>query len=166
MCSVYFKEWDINLNPKKSKLMYFGKKRENLFQPTLNGTPLEQVRQWKYLGMDLTSHKKFDCSILNRVKKFYKSLNSILRIEGRSDEMTLLRLIESHCLPILTYAIEVLEIADVSDRRKLRVAYNSIFRKLFGYRQYESVRQLQKFLGRNTWEELLEDRKSKFNKKN
>ena len=62
--------------------MYFGKRHERLFQPTLNGSSLEWVNQWKYLGVDLNSHKKFDCSILNRVKKFYKSLNTILRIEG------------------------------------------------------------------------------------
>ena len=146
--------------------MYFGKRHTNLFQPTLNDIPLEWVTQWKYLGVDLNSHKKFDCSILNRVKKFYKSLNAILRIEGRSDEMIMLRLIESHCIPILTYAIEILEVANASEKRKLRVAYNSVFRKLFGYRQYESVSRLQNFLGRKTWEELLESRKLEFNKKN
>ena len=95
--------------------MYFGKRHTNLFQPTLNDIPLEWVTQWKYLGVHLNSHKKFDCSILNRVKKFYKNLNAILRIEGQSDEMIMLRLIKSHCIPILTYAIAILEVANASE---------------------------------------------------
>ena len=80
--------------------------------------------------------------------------------------MVMLQLIETHCVPVLTYGIEILEVSDIAARRKLRVAYNSIFRKLFNYRQYESVTQLQGFLGRRTWEQLLETRKSSFNYKN
>ena len=44
-------------------------------------------------------------------------------IEGKSDEMTMLRLVEAHCVPILTYGIECLVIADRNYTNKLRVAY-------------------------------------------
>ena len=71
-------------------------------------------------------------------------------------------LLETHCISVLTYAIEVIEIADRDERRKLRVAYNSIFRKLFGYRDWESVTELQHALKRPTWEELIEKRTAKF----
>ena len=100
--------------------------------------------------------------MVERVKSFYRSLNSILRVEGRSDDMVLLCLIEAHCVPILTYAIELTDVANRDERRSLRVAYNSIFRKLFGYRYFESVSNLQHALGRLTWEELIEKRKSGF----
>ena len=103
------------------------------------------------------------CSVTERVKTFYRSLNSILRVEGRSDDMVLLRLIEAHCVPILTYAIETCFVANRDERRSLRVAYNSIFRKLFGYRHFESVTNLQHTLGRLTWEELVQKRESGFN---
>ena len=106
--------------------------------------------------MVLRSGNKFGCSVTNRVKSFYRSLNSILRVEGRSDDMILLQLIESHCVPILTYAIEVTYVANRDERRSLRVAYNSVFRKLFGYRYFESVTKLQHSLGRLTWEKLIE----------
>lgn len=76
--------------------------------------------------------------------------------------MVLLRLIETHCVPILSYAIEVTVVANRDERRSLRVAYNSVFRKLFGYRQFESVTNLQHSLGRQTWEELVTKRKSSF----
>ena len=100
--------------------------------------------------------------MVERVKSFYRSLNSILRVEGRSDDVVLLRLIEAHCVPILTYAIEVVHVANRDERRSLRVAYNSLFRKLFAYRSYESVTNLQHFLGRKTWEELVESRSKGF----
>ena len=74
----------------------------------------------------------------------------------------MLRLLEAHCLPILTYVMEVIEIADRDARRKLRVAYNSMFRQIFGYRVSESVTDLQHQLGRPTWEELVEKRKAMF----
>ena len=63
---------------------------------------------------------------------------------------------------ILSFAMEIVEVANRDDKRALRVAYNSIFRKLFGYKYSESVSALQHFLGRPTWEELVERRKVRF----
>ena len=74
----------------------------------------------------------------------------------------MLRLVETHCVPLLTYAIEVIHVANQDDRRQLRVAYNSLFRKIFDYRRNESVTALQKFLGRPTWEELVDKRHTNF----
>jgi hypothetical protein len=56
------------------------------------------------------------------MKKFYKSANAILRVEGQSRELTMLRLVESHCVSILTYAIEVQHLS-TQEMRKMRVAY-------------------------------------------
>ena len=77
----------------------------------------------------------------------------------------MLQLLESHCLPIHTYAIETIEIADRDTRRKMRVAYNSMFRQIFGYKTFETVTDLQHRLGRFTWEELVEKRKTTFEAK-
>ena len=76
----------------------------------------------------------------------------------------MLQLLESQCVSILSYAIEVIEVADRDKRRKLRVAYNSIFRRIFGYRDWESVTNLQHALQRPTWEELVAKRTAKFMK--
>ena len=58
--------------------------------------------------------------------------------------------------------ISVIHVADRDERRKLRVAYNSIFRRVFGYRDWESVTNLQHALNRPTWEELIDKRTAKF----
>ena len=76
--------------------------------------------------------------------------------------MIMLHLLETFCVPILTYGIEVIRVSNRDERRQLRVAYNSIFRKIFGYRWSESVTALQSFLGRPTWEQLVERRREGF----
>ena len=110
----------------------------------------------------LKSGPRFGCSVTDRVKQFYRSLNSILRVEGRSENKILLRLIESHCVPVLTYGTEVSYVADRDERRSLRVAYNAIFRKLYGYRISDSVTNLQHSLGRFTWEETVDKKHENF----
>ncbi len=78
------------------------------------------------------------------------------------NDMVLARLLEAHCIPIISYAIEVNHVRDRSDRRKLGVAYNSVHRKILDYNYNEISTQLQHYLGRPTWEELIEKRKSDF----
>ena len=99
---------------------------------------------------------------MDRVKKFYKCANADFRIDGRSNDTVMLHLAETHCVPLLTYAIEVIVITNRDEKRQLRVAYNSLFRKIFGYRWSESVTALQGFLNRPTWEQLVEKRSSAF----
>ena len=77
----------------------------------------------------------------------------------------MLRLLETHCVSVLSYAIEVVHVADRRKRSKMRVAYNSIFRKLFNYTWRESVTALQHALGRPTWEELISNRAVSFENK-
>ena len=157
----YCKKWDIMLNPKKSKNMCFGKSYE-LCPLKLDGKNIEWVNSWSYLGVTLKAHTRFNCCIDEKIKSFYRSANGILRIEGRSEETVMLQLLETHCLSILTYAINVIHVADRDERRRLRVAYNTMFRKIFNYRPWESVTDLQHALHRPTWEELVNKRKEKF----
>ena len=142
--------------------MAFGKGATPFHHVRLNGDPIPWVEKWVYLGLTLRAGPSFDCCIKDKIAKFYRSLNSILRIEGKSDDMVMLRLLEAHCLPILSYGIEVIHVRDADLRRKLRVAYNSIYRKVFGYTRRESVTELQHCLSRPTWEELIEKRKLSF----
>ena len=115
-----------------------------------------------YLDISLKSGQLFNCSVTKQIGKFYRCASAIFRIDGFSDELVMLALIESHCIPLLTYAIEIIHVANSDERRQLRVAYNSVFRKIFDYRRYRSVTALQHFLGRPTWEELVEKRNRNF----
>ena len=65
-------------------------------------------------------------------------------------------------MPILTYGVEVAYLSDRAEQSKMRAAYNSIFRRIFGFRNFESVSQLQLSLARPTWEMLIENRRIGF----
>ena len=143
----------------------FGKGPTPSYHLTLNSSPIDWVEKWKYLGVSLLHGRRFTCCVEETLKKFYRSLNSILRVDGQSDDMIMLRLIESHCVPVLSYAIEVINISNKKNFSKMRAAYNAVFRKLFHYSYRESVTDLQHILYRPTWEELIEKRKSNFLKK-
>ena len=143
----------------------FGKKIPVTHVLSLNGKPIEWTEKWVYLGVTLRSSKTFDCCVTERIRKFYRSVNAILRIEGSRNEMIMLRLLESHCVPILTYGVEIVHVNNRDERRQLRVAYNSLFRRLFDYRWSESVTALQGFLSRPTWEQLIEKRSENFFKR-
>ena len=143
-------------------ILYFGKKVNIDYTIMLNGKPVQWVDEWTYLGLTLKSGKTFECSVKERIKKFYRCANAIFRIDGHSNDMVMLRLMETHCIPILTYGIEVVHVSNRDEHRQLRVAYNSVFRKIFRYRWSVSVSALRSFLGRPTWEELLEERHSCF----
>ena len=161
-CAAYCSKWDIKLNAKKTKNLFFGKGAFPNHRITLGGTQLPWESSCVYLGVTLKQGVHFGCCVREALRKFYRSLNSIIRIEGRSDDMVMLRLLEAHCLPILSYAVEVIHVSDRDDRRQMRVAYNAIYRKLFGYSYRESVTLLQHTLGRCTWEEFVEKRKNGF----
>ena len=83
---------------------------------------IQYVSEWKYLGCHLKSGKEFGCSITDCIKKFYRCINAIFRIDGVSNDMVMLHLVETHCVPILTYGIEVVYVKNRDERRQLRVA--------------------------------------------
>ena len=142
--------------------MSFGKGANPKYQLDLNNSSIEWVDSWTYLGVNLIHGNRFGCCVQSTLSKFYRAANAILRVEGRSDDTVMLRLLEAHCVPILSYGVEVLRIADRKQKNKLRVAYNSIFRKLFNFSWRESVSELQHELGRPTWEELVSQRRQNF----
>ena len=162
LCEKYCADWDIKLNPSKTKNLFFGKGSVPTSLFTLNGSSIGWVQKCKYLGVTLVQGPRFGCCVEETLMKYYRAANAVLRVDGRSDDMIMLQLLETHCLSILSYAIEVVDIVDRRQKSKMRVAYNSMFRKLFNYSWRESVTELQHALGRPTWEELIATRYSNF----
>jgi len=62
--------------------------------------------------------------MFNEIKKFLRCANAILRIDGCSDELVMLQLLETHCVPLLTYGEEVIHVSNRDEKCQLRVAYN------------------------------------------
>ena len=74
-----------------------------------------------------------------------------------------LHLCEAHWLPIILYASECFDFT-ITRKREVNSWWNSVYRKIFGYHKWESVRQLICLLERLDFLSLLEFRKFYFTK--
>jgi len=81
------------------------------------------------------------------------SANSILRHFSGASELIkyTLYLCESYCLQVLSYAIESLQFY-TAVLRKFNAYCNSVYRKIFSYKLWESVRDVLKCLGKKNLE--------------
>ena len=71
----------------------------------------------------------------------------------------MLKLLEVHCISILTYAIDVIHVANLAGYRWPTTLSS---REFTNYKPWESFTELQHALQRPTWEELVNKRQAKF----
>jgi len=79
--------------------------------------------------------------ILPIMRKFYGSANSVLCHSKYVSELTKLSLFEFFALPVLMYGLDALFV-DSFQIRKLNVCWNSIYRHIFNFHRWESVKVL------------------------
>jgi len=72
--------------------------------------------------------------------------NSICGQCQRMDEILRLSLLETYCLPILTYAAPAIKLK-ACQLHELNCCWNSVYRKVFGFHRWESVRVFINGLG-------------------
>ena len=65
---------------------------------------------------------------------------------GSAAEPVRLHLVKSFCLPLLTYCLGALTLPKYV-LQQLCICWNDAYRKIFQYKRYESVKQLQLFCG-------------------
>jgi hypothetical protein len=148
ICVEAATELDLKFNCAKCKCITFGVKkgitRANL---TLNGVAIHWCDSLKYLGIVLKCSAHFTVDLSDVRRKFFGALSNILKKTAAASELCKLYVIEAHCLPLLLYCVEALNL-NAPDLRSLGVWWNSVFRKLFAYNQWESVKTLMYYAGR------------------
>jgi hypothetical protein len=79
-------------------------------------------------------------------RKFYSAMNCILvKCRGVAEPVKL-HLVQSFCLPLLTYCFGALDYTK-SELMELNTCWNDAFRKIFGYKRFESVKEFMYFCG-------------------
>ena len=138
---------DICLNPKKSRNLFFGKRRENLCKLRLNDNEIGWAVDVVSRAIQLLCQRKAQkvLSALIHATADWYSLYLYSDVRNRGDNREISRQLRVAC--------------------KLRVAYKSDFRRIFDYRSYRSAMILQTFLDRPTWEDLVDDRARKHDQK-
>ena len=142
LCTSYFTDHCLSFNTKKSKVMIFGKPKTDAKPLTVDWIPLDFVNEWKYLGTTIAGGKSFSFTARPDISSFFRATNAVINVLTNAHEHTLLYLLHTNCVPILTYACEVKQYS-ASDMSDCNVAVNSAFRKIFGFTDWRSIRELR-----------------------
>ena len=103
----------------------------------------------------------FMCTAKKSRSAFYRSSNSILNVSGGPSENVLMKLLYSVCVPIITYAFDVI-VLHHKERQSLHVAVNDAIRKIFSYHRWESIKTLRESFGYLSITEIFAKRKRSF----
>lgn len=133
LCEIELAWLDMALSAKKSSCMRIGPRYDAQCADltTLNGERLLWVKSSRYLGIHIVASKLFKCCFSDSRKAFYRAVNSILGKIGRSaSEEVVLHLVETKCLPILLYGLDVCPL-NVADTKSFDFVLTRVLMKLF-----------------------------------
>ena len=143
VCIAFCEEFCLSFNTKKSKVLIFGDMKGKTIAPLLlDNTPLEFVPEWTYLGATIVSGASLAFSCKKELSNFYRSFNSLLSSIQKPNELVLMNLLYSNCVPVLTHAAEV-KIITSREMHECNVALNNSIRRIFSFNRWESIRQLR-----------------------
>jgi len=114
---------------------------------TLGDVSIPWVQSIKYLGVVINHGKSLSFNTGQVKRSFFSACNCIYARAKDLNELVHLFLQESYCLPILTYASAVVKYT-VRQEDELNACWNSVYRKLFGFNKWESVKSFICGLGR------------------
>ena len=164
LCAAYCSRYCLKFNVAKTKVMVFGKlsrSLSSLAKITVEGESIEYVNKCKYLGFYLISHDKFKFSVTEDLRGFFGSVNSVLSSIHKPKENVLMQLLYSNCVPKLTFGAEVKELSS-SEINQFNVAVNTAVRSIFGFRNWQSIRQIREVYGYDSIEALYGKARKRF----
>jgi hypothetical protein len=155
-------ELSLKFNPAKSVCLAIGKHAHLNPTPMLIGRVLIQgVTFFKYLGVTVVGGKALSFDIAPVKRAFFMSSNCIYAKAKSADELLHLTLQESYSLPVRTYAIAAMKLT-MKQQRELNACWNMVYRKLFGFNKWESVKSFVCGVGRLDLHHIIMQRRLQF----
>ena len=161
---MYCVRFCLKFNIGKTKILVIGKlsaSTDSLACISLRGRPIEYVSSCKYLGFNIVAGRKFKMSVHGDLCGFFGSVNSVLTSTSRPRDNVQMQLLYSNCVPKLTYGAAVKDLTG-SETQQLNVAVNNAVRRIFGFRRWESIRQIRQFYHYDSIEVLFAKAKKRF----
>jgi hypothetical protein len=158
ICHDYCVQWDMVLSVKKSNVIVVGRDDESVL-PIMNlgSDELCWVKELKYLGVFMQSHKGLRINIEANCRKFLGSAFGIFQKCGYLSEEVLCEIIFTKCLPVLTYGLECFKLLE-QQKHKLCVALNTVVRRIFNMSRRTSVRDIIVYAGSKPCDVMLDER--------
>ena len=113
-------------NTHKTKVMVFGSpsKLKANFEITFNGSPLQQVLSYKYLGVTLDSYLNYNLHVSKIIGSVTDKLKQFRKMRSFLDTKAAVLVYKSMLLPVLEYGDVFLSAASATNRKKLQVLQN------------------------------------------
>ena len=152
----------LTFNYAKSNCIVFGPAAKfKIKSMKLGCENINWVGSIKYLGVHLLAGKSCKFNTDPILRSFYSACNCIFSHSSKTDEILQLKLQESYCLPVLTYASAVLSFSK-SQLSQLNAAWNSVYRHIFGFNRWDSVKRFIHGLGYLDLRHIIMWRKANF----
>ena len=147
-CSDVSIELMLTFNCAKSCCIKFGQaSKYDIANMNLCFDLISWVDSVKYLGLSFRSGKVLSIDVDCIRRKFYTACNCIYANSRKQSDLLQLQLQESYCLPILTYCTVSVHYNQTL-LAQLNACWNSVYRRVFGFHRWESVRVFINGLGR------------------
>ena len=149
LCVKELDNLDLSVNINKSVCVRIGSRRS---VPVSNMVIHNQSIEWKselrYLGVVIVSSNCIKYNLQAARQKYFGAINGIFgKVGTRSSPSIILSLIDSFCIPILTYGMDVIKIKK-SELNRLESAYSAAFAKVFGSFDASVIRNCQFYCSR------------------
>lgn len=151
----------LTLNPTKCKCLVISKKMlDTSYFPSimLNSIPLEFANTSKNLGMVFNRTLTWDTHINSIVGKAYGVLRTLWTVQQVTPLNTRIVLAKTLVIPVLTYGCEIFYNCDSASKAKLKLAFNSTIRYIYGLRKYDHVSHLSMNLLKMSFENFIKFR--------
>ena len=154
ICFEVSRDLHVTFNCAKSSCFAIGKgSRLRISDMNLGPNSIEWHDSFKYLGVTFQAGPKLKVNTDVIKRKIYMASNSVLRYSNSLDELIKLQLLASFCLPVLQYATCALELSTTKST-ELNPCWNNVYRRVFNFRKYDSVRACIQGLGRSDFHHI------------
>jgi len=127
----------------------------------LDDNALQWANKLKYLGVTIVSARSFSVCLDRTRQKYFASANGLNAHCKYVSEQVKLQLFESYCLPILLYGVDCISLSK-QQIHELNVCWNNAYRKIFGFKAVEPVKELIYLMQRIDFRKLYELRRLMF----
>lgn len=156
---------DLSFNANKCHCITFGKHcKMRIDAMAIGPCRIEWCDSFKYLGTHIVGGKRMSFDVGPIKRSFFSACNCIFAQADKTNEILHLSLQEYYCLPILMYASSG---CSFSKRQlsELNSCWNTLYRKIFNFNKWESVKCFICGLGKLDLHHLLLLSRLKFYKK-
>ena len=162
ICSNLCTRTLLQFNCAKCKCFVVGKRCfDDIPHMVLCNQQIDWTTSVNYLGLHFFTGKRFGININAIKRKFYASCNSLLWKMSNVDELVKLQLAESFCCSVLMYGVHACRLTR-SQLNELNICWNSVYRRIFGFHRWESVKPAMFYLNRLDLTRQLVKRKLQF----